>query len=260
MNYQVSRNGQIYGPYTLDDIRRYLASGNILLNDLAKSDEMTEWLPVSQILANSTAVPPVTPLPVYPDPAPGPAYENVPNASAAPSGAPYTPISAQATATIAMAAYPDPPALHWALVLLFSCLTCGLFMIVWNLIIATWLRRVQPNANALYFYIAHAVLVSLIFLSPGNSHHAFMPGVHFRGTGFFGGALLLVNWVAKLIARFSAQASLEEHFNGPEPIGLVLNPVMTFFFGGLYFQYHLTRIHSIKQAARFGRAAAPYAY
>ncbi len=51
-------------------------------------------------------------------------------------------------------------------------------------------------------------------------------------------------------------SSLEEHFNGPEPVGLRLNGVMVFFFGGVYFQYHLNRINAIKQAARFGAARA----
>jgi len=31
---------------------------------------------------------------------------------------------------------------------------------------------------------------------------------------------------------------------------------MTFFFGGIYFQYHLNRIMEMKQAARFGAGRA----
>ncbi len=55
MPYHVSRNGQTYGPYTLEDLQRYVASGNILATDLAKSDEMPEWVPVSQILGASVS-------------------------------------------------------------------------------------------------------------------------------------------------------------------------------------------------------------
>ena len=55
MTYQVSRNGQIYGPYTLDDLRRYVGSGNILLTDMAKSEEMPDWVPVAQILSTAAA-------------------------------------------------------------------------------------------------------------------------------------------------------------------------------------------------------------
>ena len=45
MPYQVSRNGQTYGPYTLEDLQRYVASGNILLTDLAKSEDMPTGSP-----------------------------------------------------------------------------------------------------------------------------------------------------------------------------------------------------------------------
>ncbi len=53
MLYHVTRNGQNYGPYTLEDLQRYVASGNVLPTDLAKSDEMAEWVPVSQVLGSS---------------------------------------------------------------------------------------------------------------------------------------------------------------------------------------------------------------
>ena len=39
MTYQVSRNGQLYGPYSLEDLQRYVATGNVLLTDLAKTEE-----------------------------------------------------------------------------------------------------------------------------------------------------------------------------------------------------------------------------
>ena len=49
--YQVSRNGQFYGPYSLEELERYLGSGNLLPGDVAKSPEMAQWLPVAQILS-----------------------------------------------------------------------------------------------------------------------------------------------------------------------------------------------------------------
>ena len=65
------------------------------------------------------------------------------------------------------------------------------------------------------------------------------------------GLVAIAAWVVRLIARFSMKASLEQHFNGPEPIGLRLSGLMTFFFGGLYHQYHLNRIVDIKNALRY---------
>ena len=249
MHYQVSRNGQTYGPYTLEDLQRYVASGNVLPTDLAKSEEMPEWIPVSQLLdsqASPAAEPAQFASPSYSNPAP--AYNPVGGAYPGPA----TP------AALAASPYPDAPNLHWGLVLLFDILTCSLFMVVWNLIVAAWLKRVQPNATSLYFYLG-ALVLSILQIAvsiPSSIHLAMMgPGVH-HAWNPVGSSIGVLTWIVRLIARFMQRAALEEHFNGPEPVGLQLNPVMTFFFGGLYFQYHLNRINALKQAARYGAGRA----
>jgi len=223
MHYQVSRNGQTYGPYTLEDLQRYLASGNVLPTDFAKSEEMADWVTVSQLLGTEA-----------PPPAAG--FTAPPYSGGGYIEPAYNPAVAN-NAALAVSPYPDAPNLHWGLVLLLAILTCSLFMFVWNLVVAAWLRRVQPNATSLYYYLGAGVLFVLQLL--------------------FSGATGVATWVVRLIARYSQRASLEEHFNGPEPVGLRLNPVMTFFFGGLYFQYHLNRINALKQGSRYG-APRPY--
>jgi hypothetical protein len=219
MTYQVLRNGQTYGPYTVEDLQRYVASGNVLLTDMAKSDAMPDWIPVAQILGSAS----VTAKPVYPSPV---AYSQ--------SGG----------------IYPDPPNLNWVLELLLGFFTCGLFVVVWNLVIAAWANRVQPASKALMFYIIATVLVVLHFGSSWGvvlsmSHHQ-QPHQNFVG-GFIG----IASWVARLIARFTLRDTLEQHFNGSEPLGLRLSAVMTFFFGGLYFQYKLNEINQLKQNLRY---------
>src|SRR5437773_2138987 len=52
MKYYVSRGGQQYGPYSLPDLQRYVASGNILPTDLACGEGGAQWVPVSQVLGN----------------------------------------------------------------------------------------------------------------------------------------------------------------------------------------------------------------
>jgi hypothetical protein len=52
MNYFISRNDQQYGPYTLADLQRYVATGSILVSDMTCSEGMTEWVPVSQVIGN----------------------------------------------------------------------------------------------------------------------------------------------------------------------------------------------------------------
>ena len=66
----------------------------------------------------------------------------------------------------------------------------------------------------------------------------------------YAGLLQIVYYVVVLVARFSFRSSMEEHFNGPEPMGLALSGVMTFFFGGIYFQYHINDIVRRKAADR----------
>jgi hypothetical protein len=235
MLYHVSRNGQTYGPYTLEDLQRYVASGNVLLTDLARSESMSEWLPVSQILGGSPSA-------FAPPQAPPPA-----------GYAPY-PVGGS---------YSDPPNLHWGLVLLFAFFTCTLFMWVWNLVVASWLKRVQPHSKAIVYYAAATVLlvVQMVFSTHYSMTHV-RPGYYGYGmwTNFYflhpmRAVLGLVVWVVRLVARFTMRSELEEYFNGPDPVGLSLSGVMTFFFGGLYFQYHLNRINEIKRMAR--HAAPP---
>jgi len=213
MLYHVSRNGQLYGPYTIEQLRSFILSGNVLPTDMAKTQTMPEWLPVQQILDGASAVSP-------------------------------------GVSTASIDAYPDPPNLAWPLVALFNVLTCGVFMAIWNIVMSAWMRRVQPMSTALFYYIGGAVLTltssaPFFWMHHNYGYHAHHP---------FAGTLVLVGWVLRLIARFSMKADLERHYNGPEPLGLMMNPVLTFFFGGLYIQSQLTRINEIKRAIRFGSA------
>jgi hypothetical protein len=229
MNYQVSRNGQLYGPYTLEDLRRYVASGNVLPTDMAKSEEMAEWVSVAQILGGQT----------FSGPAVGGAAGYAP-AYSAPAGYAAVPVNA----------YPDPPNLPWGFELLLGFFTCGLFVVVWNLVIASWAKRVQPATNVLTYYIVATVLVVMNFGTSGGaffaiSHH------HPYHRNVVGSLISLACWVVRLIARFMLRDTLEQHFNGPEPLGLRLNPVLTFFFGGIYFQYKLNEINQLKRAVQY---------
>lgn len=224
MHYFVLRNGQTYGPYTLEDLRSYVQSGNVLLSDLAKNEAMPEWLPVQSILGSVGASP-------------------------ASSSAPYQ----TNQAPMDMGAYPDPPSLSWGLVLLFSILTCGLFMVVWNIIIGVYVKRIQPKGQGVVFYIAGAVL---LFINSSTSFGLIfaMQHHHMYGHHPFASALGIAGWVIRLVGLFMMKASLEEHFNQQEPIGLRLSSPMTLLFGGLYLQYHLTRISEMKRALRYSGA------
>ncbi len=213
MDYFITRDGQQYGPYTLADLQRYVASGHIALSDLARSEGMAEPLPVSQIIG-SIAVP-------------------QPPA---------------ATAAVYAAAYPDPPDLHWALVLLFGIFSCGLFNIVWNFIQAAWIKKVDPQSKATtYYVVAVCVLFAGFFF--GGAAGAFAVYRHTNVTPATG-VINLIYFVLLVIGRFNLKSSLEQHYN------LALSGVMTFFFGDIYFQYHFNEINRRNYAARLSGISA----
>ncbi len=207
MNYMLMRNGQQYGPYTLADLQRYVAAGNILVSDLVKSEGMENWVPLSQIIGN-------IPVPV----APAPQWT-------APQASPY----------------PPPPSLHWGVVLALDIVTCGLFGWAWIIVQAAWIKKVEPESKALLY-----VIIAIALILTGSATNAA------HQMGGFGGVFSLGGLVMWLIGIFSMKASIEQHFNTVEPIGLQLSGVMTFFFNVIYFQYHFTEIAQAKKAQQMG--------
>ncbi len=122
MNYFIKRDDKEYGPYSLADLQKYVASGNVLLTDLCRSEGLTDWVPVSQVIGN-------IPVPAAaPQPAAGTVY-----------GAPATYGAPAGYAAPAVSQYPPPPSLHWGILILLGVLTCGIFGWVWAFIQAAWL-------------------------------------------------------------------------------------------------------------------------
>ncbi len=74
MNYMISRDGEEFGPYALADLQRYVANGDILLTDMVRSEGMTDFLPVSQVIGTIPVPAQVAPIsmaaerPDYPSP------------------------------------------------------------------------------------------------------------------------------------------------------------------------------------------------
>ncbi len=131
MTYMITRDGQQYGPYSLGDLQRYVASGDVLLTDLAISEGMSEPLPVAQIIGS-------IPVPT-----------------------PVSPISMASSAVI----YPDPPNLAWGLVLLFDIITFGIFAAAWGLVLAIWAKKVVPSSKSVIYYVINCGLLFLIFFA-----------------------------------------------------------------------------------------------
>src|SRR5215813_5037725 len=116
MKYYIKRDLNEYGPYSLAELQQYVGSGNISLNDLTRSEGMTDWVPVSQVLGN---------IPVHVQ------------APVQPGATTYAPQSLYGTAPAVTT--PIPPDFHWALVLLLTIVTCTLFGTVWIIVESVWI-------------------------------------------------------------------------------------------------------------------------
>ena len=57
MMIHISRDGQQFGPYTLEDAQAHLASGSLLPHDWALEEGGTEWRPLSEVVAGGAALP-----------------------------------------------------------------------------------------------------------------------------------------------------------------------------------------------------------
>lgn len=241
MQYYISRAGATYGPYPEEEVRRMLGEGRVVATDLCWTEGMAGWQPVGQVFG--AAPPPVPPPVPPPQPAAAPPVVAGAGGQAPPAMAPQPQPPAAAwgdrTAGWARAAAgPNPPNLHWLLVLLLSYITCGIFGYVWMFIQANFVKKIDPASPARMFFVLYTAMTLLAFpilflTGPGD-------GAETAGLvailGFLFAAVLF------FLGVFSMRRSLLHHYNTAENIGLRLNPVLTFLFNILYFQYHFSRI------------------
>jgi hypothetical protein len=218
MNYYVARNGQTYGPYNEETIRKYLAEGSMLATDMARTETMSNWIPLGQLL-----LAPVAP------------------------GAPPPPV----------AGGNPPPNLHWGLLLVIA-IFFGVFLTIWGFIQANWVKSIDPASKAIRdlaigigLPIVGIVLCLMMFAASGiagqldNPSFAVVSSMA-SGIGVFI-LLALGGLIFHLKAFFGMRDSIERHYNTVEPINLHLSAIMTFFFNVIYFQYHFTRINEWKR-------------
>ena len=251
MKYFIQREFNEYGPYTLADLQRYVAQGNIQLTDMTRSEGMTEWVPVSQVLGNIPAVPaPPMQVPVPTPAQPGTVYTGTPDAA---SGTVYS-----GTGTTYNEANPTysgmplntgliPPDFHWALVLLVGFF-CGFFQLIWLFVEAGFVKKIDPESKAIP-YLAGGIGVMIVgFVIFSASSANYNPERDGFPIGFLPFLLLIIaGAVLHLMAVFQMRSSIERYYNTVERINLRLSGVMTFFFAVYYFQYHFTRIANWKR-------------
>ena len=231
MKYYIQRQLNEYGPYTLADLQRYIAQGNIQLSDLTRSEGMTDWVPVSQVIGN-------IPIPVPNQPGPG-AVPYGGGAVYGGAGVAYgTGSGMQAAGT-----GPVPPDFHWALVLVIGLVTCGLFWWAWWIVEAVFIRKLKSDRKGLLF-----VILSFALYFTGGFLNGIMRAMNPGETVYLGAPFSLIGFVLFVIAEFQMKNDLEEYYNSEEPINLRLHGGLTFFFAVWYFQHHLSRIAQWKKS------------
>ena len=235
MKYYIQRQSNEYGPYTLADLQRYVAQGSILLTDLTRSEGMTEWAPVSQVIGN---------IPIAIPAMPGPAAQGYGGAGAyaSPAGNAYSGTVYSGAPAMQAFTGPIPPDLHWAAVLLFGFFTCSLFWWAWWIVEAAFLRKLNPESKGLLL-----VVLSLVSLLVGLFVNGFDSALRGGQTAYYGVPFAVLSFIMFIGAEFQMKSDMEDHYTTGEPINLQLNGFMTFFFSVWYFQHHLSRIAQWKK-------------
>jgi hypothetical protein len=234
LKYYIQRQLNEYGPYTLADLQRYVAQGSILPTDLTRSEGMTEWTPVSQVIGN-------IPIPLAAGTAAG-AYAGgtVYGGSGTVYDGSTTGFGVQA---IPMQGSPIvPPDFHWGLVLLIGVFTCGLFAQAWLIVEAVFVRKVKPESKGLLF-----IILSVAGFFVGGFVNGILAAVNHGQSTPYGSLFNLAAFVLYLVGVFQMKSDLEDYYNSTEPINLQLSGVMVFFFNVYYFQHHFSRIAQWKK-------------
>jgi len=234
MKYYIQRQLNEYGPYTLADLQRYVAQGSIQLTDLTRSEGMTEWTPVSQVIGN-------IPIPVAAGATAG-AYAG--GTGYGGSGTVYDASTAGfGVQSVPMQGSPFIPVdFHWALVLLIGICTCGLFFSAWIIVEAAYVRKIKPESKGLMLVI---IAVAGSYL--GSFANGFISAMNHTNPQPLGNLITIVFAIVFWVAAFQMRSDLEDYYNTVEPINLQLSGVMTFFFAVFYFQHHLSRISKWKK-------------
>lgn len=233
MKYYIQRQLNEYGPYTLADLQRYVAQGSVQMTDLTRSEGMTDWVPVSQVIGN-------IPIPVAAATAAGTysggaAYGGGTVYDGSTTGFGVQGVPMQGSPIV-------PPDFHWALVLLIGVFTCGLFNYAWLIVEAAFVRKLKSESKGLLFIIlATAVLIG------GGFINGVFTAMNHGERNPFAPLISIAGIVLYLVGVFQMKSDLEDYYNSTENIHLQLSGVMVFFFNVYYFQYHFSRVAQWKK-------------
>jgi hypothetical protein len=225
-DYWLARDGQQFGPYSIEELQQRVAQGLADATDLVWTEGMPAWDILSKVVPIRRGPPPPPPPAVLP-PSPSP----TPHYVAPPAGADTN-------------LY--PPAISWWVVILFSFMTFGIFAWIWCLKEARFAKKLDPHTSAwilmLIAVIAYAFAIPCYIgmISIGDSDVRSIFALLELLCSLTGGILFIV-------AGFQIRRAMVTYYNTVEPIGLRMSGAMTFFFNIIYIQYHFDRIATWKR-------------
>jgi hypothetical protein len=204
-------NGQRFGPYAMDTVRRWHRQGTLDSAALCWRDGMSEWLPLDTFLREH--------------PAADVAQAEPPSLEVPPPG--LTPRATTVAATPARNADPTAPNLHWGWVALLSVVTLGIFALVWMFVQSVWVKKIDARSNVTVYFIIALLCGFAAGVIGDRSPIALL--------------LQVVDVVFIYMGYYSMSASLKR-FGAERGLPMEIGGVTLFFFTTWYLQGQLSRI------------------
>jgi hypothetical protein len=131
---------------------------------------------------------------------------------------------------------PKPPSLHWAIVLVLSIVTLGLFACLWMFRQARFARKIDPSNKATGQIAMSFVLVLSSILFTNVNAITVARGGESTNLGITGSVMSFFTLFMFVSAYLEIRKALTTQY------GIQMSSVLTVIFNVYYLQYHLTRI------------------
>jgi GYF domain 2 len=248
VKYFLGRDGQSFGPYTIDELRRYQTENRLGPNDVLRREDGQNWEPWQQVL-NAPAAPTPAAQPQYHQPQ-APAWGGM--APQQPQQAAYGGFSQPPQGAGAVG--PMPPDMQWYIVFLIT-MVCSIFGLYWIFRQVSFVQTIDPQCKAKRNYIlglilaigGYAFAALLLIVASTNSH--LEEAAYAAPLGFLAA---LAGVVFLIMGHFQMRKSIHTYYTTVEPMGIDLmtteGAILTFFFNMYYFQYHFANIAARKKA------------
>lgn len=266
MMYFLNRGGARYGPYSVEDVRRYLESGNIAPTDRMEPEDGGSPLTAAQLTGPLGTQPsPEMQAPPHTATPASEAHAGMGFQPAQPLGAPgYGPAyPMQAMASAIPPGAPPPPGMDWWLLLILTVVTCSLFGYIWAIVQSRWVKKLDPGSRATLYLLLPLLLIPLmVAIAIGGGVLGGVVGQHEEVIGGFMMVPILLFSIGAAIANIAAFVSMSNSLSaatahwgaaridlGGAFLAVVVVGWMTsllFFIAPVWIQYRLDEVRRLQ--------------